>query len=313
MVVSGFIMAHNFIIRRDLEPWGASSTIWKFYARRMFRLYPLYVIAILASAAIRFPEGADLEDIVAHLTFAHGLFPKYCASILSTAWSLSLEMQFYLVFSFLFVLLFECPRVYALTAFSLAATSFALCSIYLLGHYAEPGRLAHFSQPSLLLFKMPLFLLGMTAAAFGHRLIQAMPFNIALLIVMLSNGKLTDCVALLIVSLLLIHRSPQFAKPLITVLEPALRALSGKISIFGADISYAMYLTHPIILSILSIVSEPLLLAHPLEGFAIFMVSTICISAILHFVVERPCIELGKWLLSQPTPPTNSSSTAELG
>lgn len=115
-IISGFVITHLVLTKR--EPYAP------YVIRRFFRIYPLYLVAIVLALALRGGYEAVIVDApwadpssalrfdaqqpslwlhtALHLLLLHGLVPDmvlYSASmsILGPAWSLSLEWQFYLV------------------------------------------------------------------------------------------------------------------------------------------------------------------------------------------------------------------------
>jgi peptidoglycan/LPS O-acetylase OafA/YrhL len=114
-VVGAFFVLSGFIITRILsmkhEPYGV------FVIRRMFRLAPVFFVCLGFALLVRHvtigsygPEAAREASenaafgthLLAHLTMLHGLVPEILLphasdAYLPPAWSISVELQFYLV------------------------------------------------------------------------------------------------------------------------------------------------------------------------------------------------------------------------
>lgn len=110
-VVSGFLIASS---------WAAQPRFGGFYIRRLFRLYPLYVVVIFLQAAammlVLSDVGAHLAGLgkylAANLAFAnflsydidHVLAPLNNPGINPSLWTLKVELGFYLILPFLWIL-----------------------------------------------------------------------------------------------------------------------------------------------------------------------------------------------------------------
>jgi peptidoglycan/LPS O-acetylase OafA/YrhL len=93
-VLTGYVFASTWL-RAD------APVTWRGYAvRRIGRLMPLYVLAVLAYAALNLLQGAGSEQlrwVGLHLVFAHTLQSREIAFSLNPAfWSLPVEVAFYL-------------------------------------------------------------------------------------------------------------------------------------------------------------------------------------------------------------------------
>lgn len=106
--LSGFVIAHS-LGRTRLSPWSAL----RFSLRRQVRLDPPYwcaiaVGAVLASIAARMRPSVprfvpSVADVVAHVFYANDLLGR--PGISSVFWSLCIEVQFYLLFVLVVLLL----------------------------------------------------------------------------------------------------------------------------------------------------------------------------------------------------------------
>jgi peptidoglycan/LPS O-acetylase OafA/YrhL len=321
MILSGFLMAYHYILRSEREPWTKPSTWTTFYIRRYFRLSPLYYLLLLPAyllyaqydrwkeavhqlvdAAQRMPPDPAVtwQHVALHLSYLFGLFPTYHASLIIPDWSLSLEMQFYLVFPFLmlFILRFGwLAFAVAGSAIWLAATSHAL------------GLAQRFVQPAPLVLSLMWFVVGMLWASAYLEKNAVVARNRVLLACGLSLLSLDlHDIILVFVFAWVIFASGRLS--LGGTLAYTRRALSNKFSSFLADASYSVYLTHLLILTPVAY----LLCTHTHFGsmlrFLIAATLTIAISYGLARpleVLENAGIQLGKRLTgksSQPPKPT---------
>jgi peptidoglycan/LPS O-acetylase OafA/YrhL len=93
-----------------------------FLVRRVFRIYPLSILAVLAAATIRIPAAswAGAWGWIGWPSFFSNIFLTqnltHSESILSVLWSLPFEMQMYLVLPVLFLLLSRFPSLKSASA-----------------------------------------------------------------------------------------------------------------------------------------------------------------------------------------------------
>jgi peptidoglycan/LPS O-acetylase OafA/YrhL len=97
-VISGFV-----ITRSALELWRQDPVLFrrKYWARRLSRIVPLYVLTGALWIALFKPGFFDeplrcLWQLVSHLTFTHSFWTGTFDSIDGVNWTLALEMHFYL-------------------------------------------------------------------------------------------------------------------------------------------------------------------------------------------------------------------------
>jgi peptidoglycan/LPS O-acetylase OafA/YrhL len=331
IMITGFLMTYHYYLRQDKEPYNKKSTAKNFWLRRVFRLYPVYVISILATyflsklisyhkhtvtsyinntqnnvdfSTLNYPS---VSDLISHITFTHGLIDKYSTSLLTPAWSLSLEMQYYLLFPLLFMVLFSTKKSHKLLfiAIPISALLYTV-SVDLLGIYGTPGELAHFVQPSVILYRLSIFLYGMVLA--GVVLEKLNPHFLWLIIICVFPYESTPTTILmgLITFFMFLDRLKEqdmLQAKTYKVLVFIRGIFSGRIANFGANISYSLYLTHWIILPfvfsfVLSAsgdrfnIYETIFLA-----FIVYIVTCFLISYLLYKWIEEPFIKLGKHLI----------------
>lgn len=172
ILISGFCLYLPWARRRYAG--GSVPAVRDFYARRLMRIHPSYLLTLAIMFAVALATHAYytnehmLRDILSHLTYTHMFFyDAYYASNLGGAlWTLALEMQFYLVFPLL-----------ARAFYKLPATTFAVMTASALAFRGWVG--VTFEDVSMYFNQLPSYLdtfaLGMAAAAVHAYLAQKKP------------------------------------------------------------------------------------------------------------------------------------------
>jgi peptidoglycan/LPS O-acetylase OafA/YrhL len=327
IVITGFLMMYHYLLRANKEPLTERVTFYRFWVRRFFRLYPVYLIAIIAAFFLQRHNsiyhinilksftgdslnawGEQLEplgmptisDLFTHITFTHGLIPQFTSSILGPAWSLSLEVQYYFLFPFIvFIFFFTNNSVGYKKVFYIGF--FVTIFLSIVVHY-----FSSFGQPSTIIHKLPLFLLGMVIAAFALKKIELKHLLISILfifpyelVINVSQNIVTNLIILFILFFLFLDNfQGKMNKNLYRGSMWIRNMLSSKVAEFGANISYSFYLIHIIlmpfiinwVLSNFSLSKTELIIL----SFSIFIVINLLLSHFLYKAVEKPFINVGK-------------------
>jgi peptidoglycan/LPS O-acetylase OafA/YrhL len=314
--VDTFIILSGFAISYMLH--SRPQTYRQFMTGRLFRIYPVYLLCLLAGFSTLYLMPSVLSSVgwhdneyfglyvqpisdstlahpaahlVSHLTLLFGLLPETVLpgashTLLAPAWSISLEWQYYLLAPFL--------AWFARRPAGLLALGIISC-----GNFVY----AHFWSPAFLPERLPLFLIGIGSyhlyanaekiKSFPHRL-QVMAASFAAILIV-GWHWLALLIWLVTFGSVLADKNSQaeqfLSRPRHFLLRPALQFL-------GA-ISYPLYLVHwPVIVGILAAVVSfwPNISAgHALAIMLVAGFPIILFAAwILHKFVEKPLMQLGK-------------------
>ncbi len=330
MILSGFLMAYHWILRKD-----RFQSFWQqakdFYLRRFFRIAPLYYFLLtiviifqrkfdqikLAVLRVVPPawggevviatssgfEPRSIWNILTHYSFAFGLIPKYVDANMLPDWSIGLEMQFYLLFPLLVLILAEFGPL--TTTIGVFLATFAVRRFP--GMFGIPDLLAIFPQPSFILFKLNLFFAGMAIAyAYLSKETTKKVLWILLSILVVVNGNIHTFIILGAMILLLFF--DEDAEDLIS------RLGNGKLSKFFGNTSYGLYLLHlPVMYPILYyLFQQDWFMSLPL--YPRFAISFVIISPLVYGLaylayrfIEIPGIQYGKTLSKRWLIPVSSS------
>ncbi|HEY2213010.1 MAG TPA: acyltransferase [Bradyrhizobium sp.] len=315
ILLSGFLMLHQVTAREVHEPLNRPQTWLIFWLRRFFRLAPLYytmlVVAVLceqyqngfdgsfqsSSESVRTANDQFGLHIVSHLTFLFGLSPELARSTPLPDWSISLEMQFYVLFPFL-----------ALLGRGIGWLTVAgiICAACLLGDYLFSSFLHQFTLPSILLLKINIFMGGMLIAAASQKPNSQFTYLFAAMGLMLlpiwgSEGvKLSFDRALICLGFWILAFGDQMKapSPIRRAISQVSRTLGSRPFVVLADLSYGVYLIHfPIILAWgrLTAPEAPLSNLHnPLAALIVIPMVAYALAWVARQAVELPGIEFGR-------------------
>lgn len=298
IIVSGFVIF--FLLDTARESYGA------FLYRRALRLYPVYLICLLAAVPLQSMELAALrqspwqhplnpglidiatdslrylpQQLAAHLTMIHGLLPNSLLphstyALLGPAWSLSLEWQFYIVAPALFWIISKGP----LPGAALAILALAAC-VFVGG---REGTLIH---------HVPMFAVGIASYLLWKR--EGRPKSTLPGLVILLAAVLTRSLPLVVWAAVFLS----FYQPTLFGAGLIRGALESRPMLTLGRLSYSIYLSHVLVLIVAMRLLERLNAASfgHVGFFAALLAATLagtfmCAEALNRFV-EKPGMTLG--------------------
>ena len=292
-ILSGFILALPFASHRLRG--AAPVKLTSYYTRRLTRLEPPYVFCMLfAFGLFVFVQGWDaralLPHLLASLTYTHNVAYMDASPLNRVAWSLEIEVQFYLLVPLLVsvfllkpslrrvllaLIVFTCawataevlPRVPWTIAQNLQyfATGFFLADLYLAGHLSD-------RKPTLLWDSAAIASVGMLvvlALVDPHSLEFHLAAPVALLVLMIAafRGRIVGVFC---------------RNPFVTTV---------------GGMCYSIYLWHPLLVVLtIRVLSRvlPLTGIYALDLLIVAAIATPAVllpSAVLFAWIERPCMD----------------------
>ncbi|MBL4703117.1 MAG: acyltransferase [Flavobacteriales bacterium] len=308
-VISGFLICLIIYKEIDLKKFGFKN----FLMRRVLRIWPLFSLLIIVRVII-IPtvKGVGMDEVLHNLKYAvtfttnfQLMFSEFSPATFKILWSVCIEEHLYIIFPVL-AILFKKVRFILVAIMIVVGFIFWNISGDLFkpnggvnsGYFFSVNYFYYFGFGSLLavlLNKKPT-LFNRIGKLLGHSAVQGVLLLVGFVLVF---NMVTD-VAYSQVSKLAINGL--FATYLVWV------AISGKFLLdqfgnkttrFLGNISYAMYLVHPMMLgpafnaSGIQSASDPI--AKLTFGFPmIALIFTILIATVIHFLVERPFLKMKK-------------------
>lgn len=324
MVLSGFLMVHTWKQSGDQYRFFSKDTL-SFYCARFFRIAPLYYFLLLV-CYLWSPSLAQMHDyslkaippvwaenidgyaphtswnfegfnwIWLHLTCLFGLVPGMENSTPLPDWSLSLEMQFYLILPLLLI----CLRRVPLIVVAIACAALSLTAPKLFGNYLDAGLITHFGQPSFLPYRLNAFMAGMIVAFYFAKSKSSNKVSVRNSLILISAAlciyplSKPVILAYLIFVILVFNKAPILSK-----------ALGIKPLRFLGNISYSLYLCHilviiPIVFLLLK--NTNFLSLSPYIRLLISLSFTapiiLLLSGVLFIYIEKPAIKFNRWLFN---------------
>jgi len=175
MGVQLFFVASAYTLCISIERHSEESVgVLSFYLRRLFRIAPLYYFAILLYFLVHVSRQLlafgkiitvvpySLENVIANITFMHGLIPSANNNIVPGGWSIGTEMVFYLIFPLLFAFSKSIAKKHFAYLFALFLSCFVFNLVVQMGINEVTHRSMHINgfRYFNIVNQLPVFVLG---------------------------------------------------------------------------------------------------------------------------------------------------------
>jgi len=325
ILLSGFLMAKNYVERKEKEPWTDSATFKKFWLRRFFRIAPLYYVLLIVAICFgsyfgeareiighfysetqtnssRYSDASFL-NVFTHVTFLFGFLPSFSFNTVLPDWSIGLEMQFYFLFPFIMLVVMR---------LGFARACLAIIMLCVVAKQLLPGYFSAFPMPSMILIKLHLFIAGMfISEAIRAKKLKYVVFALASACISVYMQDtfnkmrfLAEIGMILMMATILWPRNEESTWT--SVLRLPRWILTNKFSVYMGDVSYSVYLLHLLIVLpvVAFLLSNTQFAGWPsavrfIAASAIILPLTYGIASLLYKFIEKPGIKLGKSLISR--------------
>jgi exopolysaccharide production protein ExoZ len=284
----------------------ALGDLWPFYIKRVFRIFPLFYLAVTSMLVLRSGyghlSGADLSSSAYAIFLNYSLlfgFVEPSASIPTGGWSIGNEMVFYAVLPFVFLLSrkskFIVPMCFLVSvilglnwAFFLIDTSLSLRDQWKL--YVNPMNQISF------------FMAGVLIGVYGPLLKDKIPKPAGVFMLLSAvtlfwlypvSGNLVSVVTG--TSRVILSACCMFCVLFVFVINPQFKPLLGKPLAFFGECCYSIYLLHPIVAAPVFVVFHRLNLDnYRLKASLVSVCLTLAASWVSFNFIEKPMMKVGK-------------------
>ncbi len=316
MGVQLFYMASAFTLFYSLSQ---RSDNFGFFIRRIFRIAPMFYLATIFYFVLYsiYPnpniEAAGLEtftflNLFSHLTFLHALSPYWINTIVPGGWSVAVEMLFYLLVPTAFIL-YKKYGVKFLYISLATSTIFSWIFNYSLVSYFSLDLPKYW--PAFLYYnfftQLPIFILGMII--YHHVMSKEKSLKvfhlifIASLVLFYLSTILNKEIYLATFAGSMLLLSALLAYFMIFMSRYSPKVLVNRATTYIGKISYSMYLTHFLSITLISHFTKDFWRDGGeitfLFSFLLLVLVTVSISSLTYKYIEKPMIIKGNKLIER--------------
>jgi len=319
-----WVVAAHAVMWNKIEPMTMHTSWYKFWLRRLFRIAPAYYLSLFTAILLSnyFLEGYhllqimnpnkwahsivynpmridyDIMNILLHISFLFGLHPQYSFSTFLPDWSLSLEMQFYFIFPFIFIAMIKYGVKKSILIIGLNSIFIGF----------TVNRFVHFYEPSFLAFKLQYFISGVLLFYILHQKKSTLEFVLLCILALffvsvefVLNYGTERVIPAILFSLMFLLGWLETSQRLPSLIHTLFHShVIGLMS----DSSYSVYLFHGFFISLsgllitfIPFLKESSLLIHTAFMFVFVISFTYPLAYFIFLRVEKPGMRYGKFLI----------------
>lgn len=288
--------------------------ITNFYIRRFFRIAPMFYLAMAAYLFLYgfaprtwAPNGITWKTVALTALFANGWNPETITSVVPGGWSVAIEMTFYLILPFLFLILKDFRSALLFTLASLVLAK--VLSDLAMSHFAPiyPGKLRYLSRQFCFMWffsQLPVFGIGIavyhTVRRFNEHRDRFLGLVLLALVIFLFAAFIEVKTSFNLLREHVLFGAAFGVFALSLYFYPCI-VLVNPVSQWIGKVSFSVYLVQNLCIYCLKRFFGN---GFPMKGnkgflLAFFLVLAISvgISSVTYFLVEKPGIRLGRRLI----------------
>ena len=289
IAVSYFFVLSGFVL--FIAHAGKQVYYFEYLKRRVARIFPLYYVALLLTIGVFLlmpPLPVNMaRQVLYSALFIQSYFPGYALSLNLPAWSISIEMLFYLIFPFLLLTQQRSIKFFA----ALCVCFYVISQCIHLYYFPQRSQISDnildtvFFNP---LIHLNQFMIGMIGGYFFKRVehkpllagyISPLVFTLVFTLIALRPGQVSYHTGLI---------APLFMLLIFCIARSRSAFLNLPFFVFLGEISYGVYILQYPVFKYLEMLNEKIHFIHPDLFFYFSLIVLMTTAALLHYTIERP-------------------------
>lgn len=314
------LSAYTLYLSFDKRSGNELNPVRNYFIRRFFRIAPLFYILIVYFLWEKNYLGIQvpLSAVLANLSFTFGLHPSYISAIVPNGWTIGTEMLFYVIMPLIFMWVRNIRDALYFLIFTIIASKIICYSVaHFMPFYISseitngtdwinfmymylPAQIPVFAVGVLLFFIIKLLNKEVKVPANINSL--GLPLLILCAMFFIDNG-LDEFSTDGLIPDFVINALIVFVPFILSLHLMRVKILVNRLTLYLGKISYSLYLTHAIVIHWITKIVPPFVLGKGLLNFTFFFllifVLTILLASMTYYLIEKPGMDFGRYLISK--------------